>query len=406
MPPTHPTPFFSVVIPTKNRSFLVGNAIQSGLRQTFTDLEVIVADNDDAHATRTVVESFQDSRLKYVRTGGLNMPDNWEAGVAQARGEYVVVLEDKQALKFSALEQVSEAIQHTRPPTIKWLSDTFSDAILPPRIRLARADNSLQTVPSDAVLDQFAKEPGRHFKQTLPLPQLGCFHRSLAERIRACVLGRLFHPVSPDVIFGFLQLAYADSVLQVNRSLVVYTSSRHSNGKSLATKGSLGRQFTRELGGSDRIYYDRVPVQALTIPGTVFNDYLKIQSIVQGRLAQHPIHWSKYFLECHRAMIAAEREGVDMSAELGAWRTALAQQPVSVRDQVNQVLGSGVPRHLREMGNRWKRWERRVGLVRAQRACKAFYRARIQQDPTWRFSNAMEYLEWEHAHRQVDRVKS
>jgi len=38
---TMTTPFFSIGIPTKGRSFLVGGAIESALRQTFPDLEVI-----------------------------------------------------------------------------------------------------------------------------------------------------------------------------------------------------------------------------------------------------------------------------------------------------------------------------------------------------------------------------
>jgi glycosyltransferase involved in cell wall biosynthesis len=40
-------PFFSIAIPTKNRSDRVGNAIKSVLGQTFTDVEVVVCDNSD-----------------------------------------------------------------------------------------------------------------------------------------------------------------------------------------------------------------------------------------------------------------------------------------------------------------------------------------------------------------------
>ena len=48
-------PRFSVVLPTKGRSFLVGHAIRSVLAQTFPDFELIVTDNDDGDATRQAV---------------------------------------------------------------------------------------------------------------------------------------------------------------------------------------------------------------------------------------------------------------------------------------------------------------------------------------------------------------
>ena len=119
------TPFFSVVIPTKGRSFLVGGAIESILRQTFPDFEVIVTDNDDGDATEKVVKSFTDPRVRHHRTGNLPMPENWEAACAQARGEYLLLLEDKQALKFRALERIHREVERERAECSHWLADAL-----------------------------------------------------------------------------------------------------------------------------------------------------------------------------------------------------------------------------------------------------------------------------------------
>src|SRR5688500_2786357 len=83
-------PRFSIVIFTKNRSDLIGFALESVLNQTFPDFEVIIADNDDTDATAKVLSTYQDSRIRYLRTGSLSMIDNWEAGVSLACGEYVL----------------------------------------------------------------------------------------------------------------------------------------------------------------------------------------------------------------------------------------------------------------------------------------------------------------------------
>ena len=112
-------PFFSVVLPTKNRSFLVGHAIRSVLQQSFPDFELIVVDNDDTDATRKVVETFKDPRLRYLRTGGFSMPDNWEHGSSASRGEYLLVIEDKQMLKPSTLARVLSEISRHKPEVVR-----------------------------------------------------------------------------------------------------------------------------------------------------------------------------------------------------------------------------------------------------------------------------------------------
>ena len=50
------TPFFSVVIPTYNRSDLVTYAVESVLRQSFTELEVLVSDNGSTDGSQEIAE--------------------------------------------------------------------------------------------------------------------------------------------------------------------------------------------------------------------------------------------------------------------------------------------------------------------------------------------------------------
>ena len=75
----NPRPFFSVVIPTKNRADRLRQAVRSVLEQTFGHFEIVVCDNSDeaeAQASMAVVREINDARLSYVRTNGrLSMPD-------------------------------------------------------------------------------------------------------------------------------------------------------------------------------------------------------------------------------------------------------------------------------------------------------------------------------------------
>jgi glycosyltransferase involved in cell wall biosynthesis len=85
----------SVVIPTYNRAAIVVRAIESVLRQTFRDLELIVVDDCSADGTADAVVQIGDARVQYVRLA--KNRGQWHAeniGIARARGEWVAFLDD------------------------------------------------------------------------------------------------------------------------------------------------------------------------------------------------------------------------------------------------------------------------------------------------------------------------
>ena len=112
------SPIVSVVIPTHNRAHLLGRALRSVLRQSFTDFELIVVDDASADDTTNIINGFPDKRIKYIRHGSnLGAPAARNTGIANARGHYIGLLDDddewypeklaKQVLKFS---QVPETV--------------------------------------------------------------------------------------------------------------------------------------------------------------------------------------------------------------------------------------------------------------------------------------------------------
>lgn len=59
-------PFFSVIIPSYNRATILPRAIESILKQTFTDWELIIVDDGSIDTTKELVSSYKDSRIQYV----------------------------------------------------------------------------------------------------------------------------------------------------------------------------------------------------------------------------------------------------------------------------------------------------------------------------------------------------
>lgn len=88
-------PFFSVVIPTHNRLPLLIRAIDSVLKQTFKDFELIVVDDHSSDNTGSVVKTISDPRVKYTlnkRIKGACGARN--VGIFSSKGKWVAFLDD------------------------------------------------------------------------------------------------------------------------------------------------------------------------------------------------------------------------------------------------------------------------------------------------------------------------
>jgi glycosyltransferase involved in cell wall biosynthesis len=92
--PSRP-PLVSVVIPTYRRPHLIGRAVSSILRQTVSDLEVLVVIDGTDDGTRAAVDSLGDPRAYVIETQQNQGPATTRnIGVRHARGDYIGFLDD------------------------------------------------------------------------------------------------------------------------------------------------------------------------------------------------------------------------------------------------------------------------------------------------------------------------
>ncbi|MBZ5666377.1 MAG: glycosyltransferase family 2 protein [Acidobacteriia bacterium] len=57
----------SIVMPTYNRAYIIGEALESALRQSYCDYEIIVVDDGSTDNTAEVVRSLRSEKIRYVR---------------------------------------------------------------------------------------------------------------------------------------------------------------------------------------------------------------------------------------------------------------------------------------------------------------------------------------------------
>lgn len=85
-------PLVSIIIPSYNMAALVVRAVESVLKQTYKNIEIIVVDDGSTDDTRLRLEPFKDKiRYFYKTNGGVCSARN--VGLREARGEFIGLLD-------------------------------------------------------------------------------------------------------------------------------------------------------------------------------------------------------------------------------------------------------------------------------------------------------------------------
>lgn len=94
------TPYFSIIIPTRNRVALFEEALQSVVRQDFSDREIIVVNDGstgaDLDAYKVLESRYPEVNFYYLvhRPNGHGQSYSMNFGASQAKGKYVCFLDD------------------------------------------------------------------------------------------------------------------------------------------------------------------------------------------------------------------------------------------------------------------------------------------------------------------------
>lgn len=109
-------PKVSVIMPVYNVEAFVADAVQSVLKQNFTDYELLIIDDLSPDGSIAICESFDDPRIKIIRhTENRGLAGARNTGIRHAQGEYLAFLdsddcwrEDKLSLHVAHLDNHPE----------------------------------------------------------------------------------------------------------------------------------------------------------------------------------------------------------------------------------------------------------------------------------------------------------
>ncbi len=112
-------PFFSIIIPTYNRSLLIVHAIVSALEQQFTNFEIIVVDDGSTDDTEEVVNRLHHPKLRYFKQSNAERGAARNTGIKQALGTYITFCDSDDVMYPDYLQNAFETIKSNNHP--EWL---------------------------------------------------------------------------------------------------------------------------------------------------------------------------------------------------------------------------------------------------------------------------------------------
>jgi glycosyltransferase involved in cell wall biosynthesis len=133
-------PLISVIIPCYNQAKYLGEAIESVLRQSYNNFEIIVVDDGSTDDTQEVARSYE--KVECVVQANRGLAEARNAGMRASKGEYLVFLDADDRLMARAIEAGASALD-ARPDC----------AFAYGHVRLIGADGLLLSVPEQAVIE-------------------------------------------------------------------------------------------------------------------------------------------------------------------------------------------------------------------------------------------------------------
>jgi glycosyltransferase involved in cell wall biosynthesis len=146
-------PLVSIAIAAYNRAHLIGRTLDSLLRQSVDDFEIIISDDASSDATREVCERYAaaDERIRYSRNEHrLGLGGNCSRVLSMTCGEFVVLAGDDDIYEPTFLERLLGEMR--RDPSL---------SIVACRVDLIDADDAVVRKMSQHFADEPASSPLR-----------------------------------------------------------------------------------------------------------------------------------------------------------------------------------------------------------------------------------------------------
>ena len=332
LPKPDDMPRFSILIPTRDRPDWLRLCLESILCQNFDDYEVIVADNSSPgrdNETKSVVESANSTKVHYIRTGGLSMPDNWQRALREAKGEYFLVLSDKLIAAAGLLAFLEDRIQ----------SDGFDAAVW----RIGREDQLSSLSDRQHIKPEIVS--GRNIWQAACEGLWSILHKAGARGMNSCVRADVVARVEKQLGINFFRATTPDYSMALSLAALDFSSHFYNFIGAGFIAGADGNGMFCLMAPDEAAVAGRFahpPVKNLPLPfahGTnlIYQDIVALNGLLEPD-RKCSVHWENYFIQNIHAAIDADDLGGFSLQRKNILLDALTRRPLRARFALAKII--------------------------------------------------------------------
>lgn len=334
-------PFFTIVIPTKDRPSLLKILLESILDQDFLNFEIIVANNSLSVETNNLLKNFTDKRMVIIKNNQLNMSDNWNSGVERARGQYLLIFSDKMFLKRNALTYLYKYIKKNKADCVTWQIDKYF--IDKNEFEKSRALPEIKKLTIDWLKGIFISNLVTYH---VPCHCNSCISMEVVKKI-INKTGKLCMQLNPDYTMGFQILLNTQYIHQIkaNLAILLYPNDKKGfgNGSSMwfkTNKFSNHDQFIE----SNKDWYDNnnlmessIKIKFFYVQDVILQDLyniLKIYKKIPDELMSELNRKCNYYINAYKEIILRRRGGVPLDDEIIYLKKIIGDETIVVKSKI------------------------------------------------------------------------
>lgn len=246
-------PLLSVVIPTKNRFEYLVPSVQSILRITDAELEVIVCDNSEVDRSNDFLALVGDKRVHFYHISQrLDMVANYNHAISLARGDYIALIGDDDFIHRDILKIIrkfsSDVSVITTPPlaNYNWADLNIALNIFDgqPSVNIRPFSSKVEFIELKDSVTSVVTSAGQHFTR-MPKSYYGIVKREAFEKVRLAA-GTYVPGLSPDMATSMALALVIDRVCSVDFPIFMPGSSLKSNAGLSGLSKHVGSLFDQK----------------------------------------------------------------------------------------------------------------------------------------------------------------
>ncbi len=277
---------------------MIEPTFQSFLKQTNQNFNLLIVDNSDMAeqeilAQRLIAKYRDKLHIKYHRTGGLNMLDNWDKGYSLSDADYCYLVTDKIVLDVNAVKIFSEGTK--RFPEI----DIFLFSI---------TGNTFWEKKKSEDLLQLTLDDMSHFFNACWGSELKAFLKRDFKNKLIKQYGKIIHFVGGDVDEVYLALMNSATYTAINYNII---QQRNNMVGSVGRSGEYGGNIYKRYLQDHHLDYDNLypyaPVNIANNWNGMYNDLFATAKLRNYPCDKNQINKVNYIIGCYISLIQFQR---------------------------------------------------------------------------------------------------